>query len=129
VTNFRPALELELRSFLHTTDMSNPFKPTPPERGSRMFNPVIDPKPTPVVPPTIMTSDVSPTGIPVLPAWLVRWMAPVLLAAGAVYVEKDELLALGVPPGVIKFAAIVAIVAGPVLAVMSPGLRKRKKKK
>lgn len=94
-----------------------------------MFNSVIDPKPTPVVPPTIMTSDVSPTGTPILPAWLVKWMMPVFLVAGAVYVEKEEMLALGVPPGVIKFAAIVAIVAGPVLAAMSPGLRKRRKKK
>lgn len=95
-----------------------------------MFDPVIDARPTPVQTPVISdaAAPVSPTGAPIFPPWLAKFSAPIVLAAGAAYVEKDELLALGVSQEWIKFAAIVVLVIGPTLAILSPGARKRKRK-
>lgn len=106
------------------------LRPTPPERGRVAGVPIVpvlpDAKPTPVVPPTIMSipSSVSPTGTPVLPPSIGKWAAPIVLIAGGLLVTKEELLAHGVPTVVFTVAAVIALIIGPALGIVSAGVRK-----
>lgn len=73
------------------------------------------------MPDDVKTPDVSPTGAPVLPPELVRWLTPLVAVAMALTMAPD--MGASLPPAVLTGAKLVAAV-GVVLGLVSTGVRK-----